>query len=62
MVMKPIAVTLDMLQGEKNGSQGFILPAIASMVYRINSINGSNLLMIFKQTALDVIKKDSIDI
>lgn len=56
-VMKPIAVTLDKLQGEADGSQGFIIPSLISMLYHINAVNGSNLLMVFKKTALDVIKK-----
>lgn len=56
-VMKPIATFLDILQRETNGAQGYILPAVTSMLYRINNIAGSNLLLLFKRTALDVIKK-----
>lgn len=54
-VMTPIATSLDRLQGEKNASQGFIIPTLISMKYRISTLDGSNLLKIFKKTALDAI-------
>lgn len=56
-VMEPIATSLDRLQGEVTASQGYIMPTIISMKYKISSLQGGNLLQAFKKTALDVINK-----
>lgn len=56
-VMEPIARSLDILQCEKNACQGFILPTLTSMRYRVMELNGSNLLQAFKRAALDTISK-----
>lgn len=41
-VFLPIAKALDVLQGEKNNSQGWILPVLFSMKQRISQIEGTN--------------------
>lgn len=56
-VMKPIAISLDRLQGDKTCCQGFIVPTLMSMRYRISILDGSSLLQVFKTTALNVIDK-----
>lgn len=54
-VMKPVAIALDILQGEFNCSQGFIMPTLASMKQRISMIDGGNLALHFKSVILDII-------
>lgn len=56
-VMEPIATSLDILQGEHNTCQGYILPTLSSMRYRITELQGSTLLQAFKRAALDAIHK-----
>lgn len=56
-VMEPIAMALDILQGEKKSCQGYITPTLISMRYRITSLEGNGLLQAFKTTALEVIHK-----
>lgn len=56
-VFQPIAAALDRLQGEKTASQGYIMPSIISMKYKIASLQGGNLLKAFKRTALEVMNK-----
>lgn len=56
-VMSPIAISLDRLQREKSASQGFLMPTLMSMKFRISSLQGGNLLKAFKKTALEVINK-----
>lgn len=56
-VMGPIAAALDRLQGEVTASQGYVIPTIISMKYKISSLQGGNLLQAFKKTALEVINK-----
>lgn len=56
-VMKHVAIALDRLQGERNGSQGFIIPTLTTMQYRISSLEGGAVLQGFKRTILEVIRK-----
>lgn len=56
-IMGPFAASLDRLQGEKVASQGYIMPTIISMKYKITSLDGSSLMQAFKKTALEVIDK-----
>lgn len=56
-VMEPVAVSLDKLQGEKNGNQGFILPTVKTMRFNIEKVDGGNCTKSFKQTMLDVVDR-----
>lgn len=56
-VMKPIAVSLDRLQGDKTASQGYIAPTLRAMKFHIAALEGPTLLTMFKKAALDVIQK-----
>lgn len=56
-VMKPVAVALDRLQGEKNTSQGFILPTLFAMKFHITSLEGGNALQVMKKAMLESIAK-----
>lgn len=56
-VMSPIAAALDRLQGEQTASQGYIMPTLISMKYKVSALQGGNLLQSFRKTALDAINK-----
>lgn len=56
-VMKPVAASLDRLQGDKTMSQGFITPTLRSMKHHISSVQGGTLLELFKGALLGVIEK-----
>lgn len=56
-VMKPIAVSLDRLQGEKESCQGFILPTLYTMKYRLETLEGGNVLKACRDVMLNVIEK-----
>lgn len=56
-VMEPCACALDTLQGDKNCSQGLILPVLISMQHRITQISGeSGIAREFKTTMLKAIQ------
>lgn len=55
-VFEPVANALDRLQGEKNCGQGFILPTLYAMRYRVENMSGSgNIAKVFQETMLKVI-------
>lgn len=55
-VMKPVAQSLDTLQGEYNSSQGFILPVLVSLKHRVSIIETTtNIIRDFKAAMLKVI-------
>lgn len=57
-VFEPVAVALDRLQSEKNDGQGYILPTLFTMRYRIQNIpGGGNILKCFQDTMLEVCNK-----
>lgn len=56
-VMRPVAVSLDRLQGEQNASQGFIIPTLITMKFRISEVAGGNLTETFKRLLLEAIAK-----
>lgn len=47
-VMEPVANSLDRLQGDKNGFQGFILPSIITMEHHIKQLEGGNITKTFR--------------
>lgn len=55
LVMGPIARSLDQLQGESQASQGYIIPTLHSMRYHVSILEGSNIVMAFKNTMLSAI-------
>lgn len=57
MVMGPIARALDQLQGEAHASQGYIIPTLNSMRHHVSILNGSNLILNFKNTMLSAISE-----
>lgn len=56
-VMKPVAISLDKLQGENEGHQGFILPTLFSMKHHLKSIEGGTVLKHCRDVMLNVIDK-----
>lgn len=56
-VMKPVATALDILQGEKDCGQGFILPCLVTMKQNLQSLTGGNVLKTCRDTMLTVIDK-----
>lgn len=48
-VMKPVATSLDKLQGEQTASQGFIILTLIAMRYRVANLEGGNILQQFKK-------------
>lgn len=56
-VLKPVATALDRLQGEKDCSQGYILPTLFAMRHRLNQLEGGSLLKSCKVTMLRAIDK-----
>lgn len=57
MVMGPIARSLDQLQGEAQASQGYIIPTLNSMRHHVSTLNGSHLILNFKNTMLSAISE-----
>lgn len=55
--MSPVAAALDILQVEKDCSQGFILPTLFSMKHRLQSIDGGPVLKTFHDTMLKIIDR-----
>lgn len=53
--MEPIATSLDKLQGEKNVSQGYILPTIQTMRHKVDEIDGGMCTKSFKDAMIAVI-------
>lgn len=51
-IMRPVAHALDKLQGEKNCSQGYILPTIFAMKHHISNQFGRQITAEFKRTML----------
>lgn len=57
-VMEPVAISLDKMQAEYNGSQGFILPVLSSMKHHVSKLSQTTTIMLdFKQCMLSVIDK-----
>lgn len=56
-VMKPVAIALDRLQGEKDCSQGFILPTLYAMKHHLQNLDGGSLLNTCRDSMLKVINK-----
>lgn len=56
-VMKPIATTLDRLQGEIECSQGFILPSLFTVKHMLNSLQGGAILKACRDTMLQLFEK-----
>lgn len=56
-VLKPIATALDRLQGEKDCSQGYILPTLFAMRHRLTELDGGTLLKSCRDTMLKAIDK-----
>lgn len=58
-VFEPIAIALDVMQNEKNASQGYIMPVLISMKHRIDQIDDSTstLTRDFKAAMLSAIDK-----
>lgn len=54
-VMRPVAGSLDRLQAEQNGSQGFILPTLISMKHHISKVDGNAIAVQFRKTMLEVL-------
>lgn len=58
-VMKPIAISLDILQGDEEACQGYIAPTLSSMIIHISTLSEATnpILQAFKKSALRVLKK-----
>lgn len=57
-VMEPVAISLDRMQSEFNGSQGNILPVLISMNHHIENLREtSNIIKDFKKCMLEIIKE-----
>lgn len=56
-VMRPVAVALDRLQGEKECGQGFILPTLFTMKHQLKSLEGGNILKPCRDNMLRAIDK-----
>lgn len=57
-VMEPVARSLDRMQAESNGSQGYIMPVLISMKHHISRVEeSSTIAKDFKKHLLDVIEK-----
>lgn len=54
-VMRPVAVALDQLQSEKNGSQGYIMPTLVAMKHHISGSNVRPISREFAQTMLNIV-------
>lgn len=55
-IMRPVAMGLDRLQGEKDCSQGFILPTLYKMKNELEELVGGNILKQCRETMLAAIK------
>lgn len=51
-IMTPVATALDRLQGEQNACQGYIIPTLLSMRYKIHDVNGRKLIQKKRDTML----------
>lgn len=56
-VMRPIAVTLDKLQGETDCTQGYILPSLFVMKKMLTTLEGGNVLKSCRDTMLHALEK-----
>lgn len=56
-VMKPIAISLDRLQAEKDSSQGFILPTLLTMKHHLLQLEGGIVLRSMRDVMLNAIDK-----
>lgn len=56
-MMKPLASTLDLLQGEKHVSIGYLLPAIHNLLATYRNMNGLRHCQPLVETLIDSIKK-----
>lgn len=56
-VMKPIAVSLDRLQGEKDCGQGFILPTLFTMKHELTQLDGGNIMKACRDAMLAAVDK-----
>lgn len=56
-VMKPVAISLDRLQGEKDCSQGFILLTLFAMKHHLSGLEGGNLLKTCRDAMIKVVDK-----
>lgn len=56
-IMKPIAVSLDRLQGEKDCSQGFVSPTLFTMKYHVKMLDGGSVLKSCRDVMLSIIEK-----
>lgn len=56
-VMKPIAVSLDRLQGEKDCSQAFILPTLFTMKHELTELEGGNIMKACRDAMLAAVEK-----
>lgn len=56
-VMKPVAISLDRLQGERDCGQGFILPTLFTMKHKIKSLEGGRMTKACVDTMLNAIEK-----
>lgn len=56
-VLKPVAITLDRLQGEIDCSQGFILPSLFTMKHQLENLDGGNVLKQCRDTMLKAVDK-----
>lgn len=55
-ITRPVACALDKLQGEKNGSQGFIIPVLLSTKHHISKQTGRVIINDFKRVMLTVLE------
>lgn len=56
-IMKPIAVSLDRLQGEKDCNQGFILPTLFTMKHELTELEGGNIMRACRDAMLAAVEK-----
>lgn len=56
-VLRPVANSLDKLQGEKNAGMGYVLPTLVAMKHRISMLDGRSSLLEMKRAMLEVIRK-----
>lgn len=54
-VMQPVARSLDRLQSEKDGAQGYILPTLFALKHHVDKVGGNNIANQFKTAMTDVI-------
>lgn len=56
-IMKPVAVSLDRLQGEKDCGQGFALPTLFAMRHHLTILDGGSILKACRDTMIEAITK-----